>query len=689
MNDNKESKLKAHNTALITITIACIGAIIETYSQGWEFWFPVIIVLGLLIIWSFHINRYREVKFRENCYLTFALVVAFYHGCHQTSFFDVFVISSLLMVISALLRRLDYVKITLAEFFTVMVLQTVYAVVSDTITFDSLVISRVVLHVVAEICMYKVLTQAVGNSISAEKRLEKKEQDEEAERTGMEDFLVNISHELRTPVNVINGMSTLILKKEDRDDVFSIRDAGLRLSHQIEDIQNYSEIQRGDVVLEEEGYMITSVLNDTAINYNILGKKRNLELVIDLDPNVPAVLKGDIGKITKIISHLLDNGFKFTRKGGVFLKVYGIKRENGLNLIIEVTDTGAGMSVHDIERISNGRYQGNEKRNRSTGGIGLGLSIVYGFVRLMDGFVTIESKKNRGTTIRVSIVQEILDPKPCLSVESKSFINIVFHVMPDKYKVLALRDFYRIMASDMAAGLRLNLYSAPTLEECKRLVSRGDITHVFMGAEEYENAPEYFDSIAGKDIKVAVSAPEGFLTRPGSRAIIMPKPLYGLPVVKVLNGETGSNLLLPEDSLKRPVLDGVRALIVDDEPMNLVVASGLFRDYDMITDTAESGKEAIFKFDKNEYDVVFMDHMMPEMDGIEAMKKIRFLADQNKQNVKIIALTANAVSGAREMFLKEGFDGFIRKPISIVEFERVMSRVMADANVNINTGGEV
>ena len=121
--------------------------------------------------------------------------------------------------------------------------------------------------------------------------------------------------------------------------------------------------------------------------------------------------------------------------------------------------------------------------------------------------------------------------------------------------------------------------------------------------------------------------------------------------------------------------------------MNLVVASGLFRDYGMITDTAAGGKEAIDKYGSSDYDVIFMDHMMPGMDGVEAMKRIRELGRDKGRDPVVVALTANAVSGAREMFISEGFDGFIAKPIDISEFERVMRRVLPSNLVRFETEG--
>ena len=672
----KEKQIKkTHNLVVLIITVASIGAVVESVTQNWEYWVPPLILAGIVACWVMHLMEYKDVPFRENYYLVFSMLVAFYHGVHPTSFFDIIVISSLAMVVVTILGRMVFLSFFLSEFFVLFAMQIVYGLMTGSMTLDSLTISRIILHVIVEICIYRGLVECIRHRTSIQEELSGKEKDEATEREGMEDFLVNISHELRTPVNVINGMTTLILKKEKREDVISIRDAGGRLSRQIEDIQDYSEIQRGDVVLEEDRYEITSLLNDIATFFVASDRKNSPELIIDLDPDVPAMLYGDLGKIHKILAHLLDNAFKFTRTGGVYLKVHGTRRDYGINLIMEVTDTGVGISKADIERIAKGRYQANKKRNRSTGGIGLGLSIVYGFVRLMDGFVSIESKKGKGTTVRVSITQEIVDPKPCISINQDRFVNIIFHAMPEKYKVTEVREFYRRMASNLAEGLQVNLYAAQNLREVKRLLEKGDITHVFMGPEEYRVDPAFFDELASSEIVVTVSAPAGFSASIGSDVTVMPKPLFGCPVARILNGEWGGTERFDNDADRRPVLDGLRALIVDDEPMNLVVASGLFRDYNMVIDTAESGREALYKFDRNDYDVIFMDHMMPEMDGVEAMKKLRFLAEQNRKVVKIVALTANAISGAREMFLNAGFDGFISKPIHIVDFERVMNRI--------------
>ena len=155
--------------------------------------------------------------------------------------------------------------------------------------------------------------------------------------------------------------------------------------------------------------------------------------------------------------------------------------------------------------------------------------------------------------------------------------------------------------------------------------------------------------------------------------LFISKPLYGSAIVRIINGDYRGDL-----NAAKPSFAGIHALVVDDEPMNLVVAMGIFKEYGFVVETAESGKEAIQKYRDEDYAVVFMDHMMPEMDGVEAMKQIRQVAAERHQNPVILALTANVLSGEREMFMQEGFDGFLAKPIDINEFERVMKRVLSE-----------
>ncbi len=666
---------------IFIVSLSCLGLTFESILLGWEFWVPPIIIIGTVGLWIMHITERPETSVREAYYLIYAMFVLFFHGIHETSFFDVSVTVSMGLVAYSLLNHIYMMNMLLGEYIVIMLIQTVLATSNERFSFDTEEISRLMLHVALVWIIYLSCTRVIRVR-SEEIELQRiKDAKIEAYDTDMEDFLSNISHELRTPVNVVNGMSDLLIKKNVGSEPYSIKDAGIRLSYQIEDIQDYSECKRGKVILEEDDYTITSLINDVVVGFRSLDNNKNLDLVVDLDPLSPLMLRGDIKKLHKIFRHLLSNAVKFTRKGGIYVKLATEDTESGLNLCIEMIDTGMGMSRQALASVSEGMYQANKKRNRSSGGIGLGLAIVYGFAHCMGGFVKIESEKNIGTTVRVTIPQTIVDSSPCLTLSDNYDGIILFHVKANKYKVPMLRDFYRKMAIDVAMGTNAQLYSAETINEIERFRYKLNVKHIFMGQDEYEDNPEYFDELSKGEVVVAVSANPGFKVNPGSRVMVMPKPLYAYPVIKILNeGRDAKDIEYYENTV-RPSFVDVKSLVVDDEPMNLVVATGLFNDYNIEVDTAESGKESIMKFARNDYDVVFMDHMMPEMDGVEAMKRIKAVAKEMGKEVVIIALTANAVSGAREMFMKEGFDGFIAKPINRAEFERVMTRVLPDSKL--------
>ncbi|MCR5733275.1 MAG: response regulator [Lachnospiraceae bacterium] len=667
------------------ITLASAGMIAENFLLGWEFWVPVVIVFAVAAVWYVILSERIAYDIRKAFYIGIAGMLLFYHDIHKTSLFDAALTVCFVMATYSLLNSLYMMRILLIEYFIILFIQLINLPGGDPIVFDRLNVSRILLHVAIVLIVYYTCSRTINDRLDEEEEKRIREERVELNDSGMEDFLSNISHELRTPVNVVNGMSDLLIKKGAGSEALSIKDAGIRLAYQIEDIQDYTECKRQKIFLEEDNYMSTSLINDVVTSFRQNDNTRNLKLVVDLSPRTPAMMRGDIKKLHKIFRHLLENAVKFTRTGGVYVKMYADKKEYGVNLCIEMTDTGIGMDRNAILAISDGMYQENKKRNRSSGGIGLGLFIVYGFAHRMGGFVKIESERGNGTTVRVTVPQKVVDDKPCLALGESFDGSVLFHVRPDKYKVPKLRDFYRSMAANLATGIKVPLYPAETVYEVERLKESLHASHVFMGQEEYEENKGYFEELAKEDIVVAVSADPGFKLPEGSRVILMPKPLYAYPVIKILNEGREALNMDGGESTEKPVFKNVKALIVDDEPMNLVVASSLFRDYEMIIDTAESGKEAIKKFKDNDYDIVFMDHMMPEMDGVEAMKKIKSVGSDLGKAAVVVALTANAVSGAREMFIREGFDGFIAKPINTADFERVMLRVLPDF---VSKGGD-
>ncbi|MBR1877188.1 MAG: response regulator [Lachnospiraceae bacterium] len=672
--------------AVFLTSLAAIGLLIINELMGWEAWVPVVLIIMTVLMWAVHLSERLDPDWKAFfCFLT-GFFIIFYYGVHKTGLFDIAILTAVGMMAYAAFDRLYMPYVFLAEYFFLMAWHLLNIPGWDDMEYDVFSISRLLMHTLIIVFVYVICTRAVRERLEREEEDRLKNARIEKNDADMEDFLSNISHELRTPINVVNGMSDLLIKRGIGYEAEAIKNAGIRLAYQIEDIQDYTECKRNKVILENEDYMSTSLINDVVFSFR-MHEREDLELVVDLNPSVPAKMNGDIKKIHKIFRHLLENAVKFTKYGGILVRMYTEKIENGVNLCIEMTDTGIGMDRKAVASVADGMYQVNKKRNRSSGGIGLGLYIVYGFAHAMGGFVKIESEKGNGSTIRVTVPQRIADPSPCLTLSGELSGVILFHVRSDKYKVPKLRDFYRSMAANLASGTRTQLYSVETVYDVERMREKTDVGFIFMGQEEYEDNKGYFDALCEEGVVVVVSANAGFKPNPGSRVLVMPKPLYAYPVIKVINEGFDVQVSGLEEDLSKPDFEGVRALIVDDEPMNLVVASGIFKDYGMVIDTAGSGKEALLKFRENDYDVIFMDHMMPEMDGVEAMKQIRGIANDTGRSTVIVALTANVVSGAREMFMREGFDGFIAKPINTADFERVMLRELPGENLRRGDNG--
>ena len=667
---------------LLIETLAAAGVILEIILMGWELWVPSFVIIGVIILWGLNLTGSLSENGREFFYFMFAFSVLFYHGIHRTVFFDIGITSILVIATFSVFNKAYMLRLVLFEYFILLFAHIFNLTEGDPIIYDKFTIVRIFLHIAIVLLVFYISIRSVKNRIEDEEEKKIKEEVVKQNDSSMEDFLSNISHELRTPVNVVNGMSDLLIKRGVGSEADAIKNAGVRLAYQIEDIQDYTECRRGKVFLEEDNYMSTSLINDVVTSFRVSDNTKDLEMVVDLDPLTPYMMRGDIKKLHKIFRHLLENAVKFTKRGGIYVKMYTEKEDYGVNLCIEMTDTGMGMDRDAVRAVLGGLYQANKKRNRSSGGIGLGLFIVYGFTHRMGGFIKIESQKGTGTTVRVTIPQKVVDERPCLALEDDFKGALLFHVRPDKYKVPKLRDFYRSMASNLATGVHVPLYAAETTYEVENLKEKINATHVFMGEEEYKANSEYFEELTKEGIVVVVSASPGFKLPEGSRIVLMPKPLYAYPVIKILNNRSESMDAGFDGGSETPLFKGVKALIVDDEPMNLVVATSLFREYDMIIETAPSGREAIKKYRDNDYDVIFMDHMMPEMDGVEAMKLIKASARDLDREIKVIALTANAVSGAREMFIREGFDGFIAKPINTADFERTMLKILPSEKIS-------
>ena len=409
----------------------------------------------------------------------------------------------------------------------------------------------------------------------------------------------------------------------------------------------------------------------------IRGASGDVDMLFDIAADVPSVLKGDVRKVKKIIRHLVENSLKFTKDGAVYIGIGAFKKPYGVNLLIRVSDTGIGISESEVEQITEQFYQTNSGRSRSAGGLGLGLSIVAGLTTAMEGFLTIKSKPDDGTSVYVTIPQRVVDEAPCLADGDLTRCVVAYYDRPETYQITRVWEFYNDLVNHLAQGLKITVHRVTDIAQLEALKAQTSLTHVFMGWAEYNKDMDYFNRTAD-DVNIVVAVDDFSRISNSSGIHFIKTPLSSFSVLKAL---AGSNEIIDFKSTenKQMICPGVSVLVVDDEVMNLVVARGIFKDYQLTVATAESGEEAIRLCREHTYDIIFMDHMMPGMDGVEAKKYIS--GDDPDHRMKIVALTANAVSGAREMFFNEGFDEFIAKPLENRELERVLKKLLPSSSI--------
>ncbi|MBD5454145.1 MAG: response regulator, partial [Lachnospiraceae bacterium] len=372
--------------------------------------------------------------------------------------------------------------------------------------------------------------------------------------------------------------------------------------------------------------------------------------------------------------NLVDNAIKFTNEGGVIIRINTRKENYGVNLCISVKDTGIGITEESLEKLFESFSQVDTRRNRQEGGVGLGLAISKALVQKMGGTITVKSRPGKGSTFRFVVPQKVLDEKPIGAVENREKLNIAAYFDMEQFDMMTIRDEYSALIANMVRKLRVRCHACRNLAELMRREANEAFTHIFISLEEYQEDEAYFDALAKTtQVIIVIDRPrEKYLSNPNF--IRLYKPFYVLPVVSILNGsrsaEGGKQMVRPG----KFTAPDAHILVVDDNRMNIRVVEGLLKEYQIKVTYATSGQEALQIIENMSYDFVFMDHMMPEMDGVETLHRIREKVGHYYQKVPIIALTANAAPGNREMFLEEGFDDFVSKPLEVSVLERVLRR---------------
>ncbi|MCI8637713.1 MAG: response regulator [Coprococcus sp.] len=663
-----------------TVTVFSGMLTLVTMVMAWEIWMVPLIAGGVFCVWFFHIGRVGSEIFYENLCAGVLLVEFFFFGVHRISLFDIPAVACIMILVFSMLdrRRLLYMTAVL------YVLELLYhALFLHTVTHDMGMQDavRVGLGIVVTAGAVEIARYRINRRREARQRYDAAFAQLETAGRQNAVFLSNVSHELRTPINMVIGLSEVVLEKDIsskiRENMESIQMAGKRLSSQINNMIDYTEIVENTLIPAKEEYMITSVLNDVITMTAIQDGRHRLEMVFDINPKIPSVLIGDAEKISHVLKILLENSIKFTEEGGINVCIEFRQESYGGNLVIDIYDTGIGMTDSQLMQMYDAFYQADSGSSRFSGGLGLGIPIARGLLHAMGGFVHFDSKGQEGLEAHISIPQGVADDTPSITLSNADQLCIACYFRPEKYSSDEVRRYYDKLILRLVEGLGIEGYQAHNFEGLQKLQRSHDLTHVFIAQAEYEENCSYYEELADT-LRVVVIAERDFFLSRGSSLLVVHKPISALSIANLLNGEVKEKRFEEAQAAgRRPFYCvGVRVLVVDDEEMNLVVAKGVLGSYGIQVETCLSGKEALERCAGMSYDIVFLDHMMPGFDGVETLRRIREINNGIYQDLPVVALTANTISGAREMFRNEGFNEFIPKPIERAVLERVLRRVL-------------
>ena len=498
------------------------------------------------------------------------------------------------------------------------------------------------------------------------------------------DFLANMSHEIRTPMNAVIGMAEMALR-ENLDPVAAeyveqIKTSATALLVIINDILDYSKIESGKMEIIPENYEVMSIINDLSNDVLTKVDRSKVELLLDLQPGIPAEINGDDLRIKQVLNNIVSNAIKFTKSGMIRISVkYAIITDSDMVLTFAVSDSGVGIKEEDIERLFTSFQQLDSKRNRNNEGTGLGLAISNDLAKLMDGGLEVTSKYGEGSTFSLTIPQKIVKKAAEVYIPDGSkkrgyglfrneymanqfvkdgeHLGIRHHILNDKYELLDLKfDEYTYVFIDK------RYFDAEVIG-----IIESNPHTIFVQVLDFDKDRED-DSL-----------PENVLS--------IRKPLHAINIQRIYSDEFQSvqEIARKSDSEFDYVIPDARILIVDDNAINITVAEGLLEPLHAHIHKATSGYEVLEKLrSRGRYDLILMDHMMPGMDGVETTRRIREEFPE-MADMPIIALTANAFSEVKEEFTAAGMNDYIAKPIEVRVLKQKLKLYLPPELIQKNT----
>ena len=524
------------------------------------------------------------------------------------------------------------------------------------------------------------------------------------------EFLANMSHEIRTPMNAIIGMNYLVQRTElnakQSEYIHKVDISAKALLRIIDDILDFSKIEAGKLQLEFSPLFLEETIAQVADAVNVkLRKKKEVELITQIDPLIPQILSGDGLRLRQVLLNLTDNAAKFTEKGEIIISAKLLKIENSrVELAFRIEDSGIGMSEDQLQRIFSPFQQADISTTRKFGGTGLGLTICKRIIELMNGSLLVESTFGHGSVFSFTATFEVHEEKANLPHSEFQHRKGLKALLADD------SESARMVLQEMLESFGFEVFAAAGSQEAIQLFenqhTESEPFSILIidwkmpkmnGVELVEHLRKSTKNIPSvvmvtafgiDSIKEATSQKivDDYLLKPVNPSTLFDVINNLLHLTPTRSKTEVSNLV--DMQYLRGELTGKKILLVEDNEMNLDLAIELLQDVGADVTIARNGLEALNQVDSSTFDCVLMDIQMPEMDGLTATQKIR----QNEQHKRlpILAMTAHAMKGEAEKSLAAGMNEHITKPIDPFILYKALIKHIHQKDISIQqTSGEV